>query len=262
MEPDHSLTATPLPTPVAWFDFECVADDRTADRLDPTRVAALVEGPDWVEGKSGRALRFNGDNSAVCRGVGAFNRTDAFSFSLWLRPTEPQARAVVFHRSRAWTDSGSRGYELVLESMRPAFALVHFWPGNALQVRAREPLPLDMWSHLTITYDGSSRASGLRLIPRWRAHAGRDRSRSSLQRYPPSQGMGRRRRGRRRTHPGGALSRFRVSKHGEIDEFQVFDLCLTPIEVRALHAGSTPERPRRRSGWPITSNGSTPSIEP
>jgi hypothetical protein len=240
LKPQPPITPTALPAPVAWYDFEHVEDDRTPDRLDPTRAAALVEGPDWVEGKSGRALRFNGDNSAVCRGVGHFNRTDAFSFSLWLRPTEPQSRAVIFHRSRAWSDSGSRGYELVLESMRPAFALVHFWPGNALQVRARDPLPLDTWSRLTVTYDGSSQASGLRLY-----HDGEPMPVEIVRDHLFKDILHRKEWGDADV-AGVELTlagRFRDSgfRHGTIDEFQVFDLCLTPLEVRALHAGSTPD---------------------
>jgi len=144
---------------------------------------------------------------------------------------------VIFHRSRAWTDSGSRGYELVLESMRPAFALVHFWPGNALQVRARDPLPLGVWSRLTITYDGSSRAGGLRLYRNdtpLAVEIVRDQLfKDILHRQEWGDG------------DVGAVEltlagRFRDSgfKHGQIDEFQVFDLCLTPIEVRTLHGGS------------------------
>ena len=70
---------------------------------------------------------------------------------------------MLFHRSRAWTDSASRGYELVLEEGKPAFALVHFWPGNAIKVRATEALATNRWTHLTVTYDGSSRATGLHL---------------------------------------------------------------------------------------------------
>ena len=70
---------------------------------------------------------------------------------------------MVLHQSRAWTDAGSRGYEMVLEDGRPTFALIHFWPGNAVAVRATAPLPLDAWSTLVVTYDGSSRAAGLRL---------------------------------------------------------------------------------------------------
>jgi hypothetical protein len=76
------------------------------------------------------ALQFSGDNQVVCKEAGNFTRTDPFSFSLWLKPTEPQDRAVVLHHSRAWTDSGSRGYELVLDHGRPFFGLIHFWPAT------------------------------------------------------------------------------------------------------------------------------------
>jgi hypothetical protein len=50
-----------------------------------------------------------------------------------------------------------------MDDGRPFFGLIHFWPGNAIAVRARRPLPLNLWSHLVVTYDGSSRASGIRL---------------------------------------------------------------------------------------------------
>ena len=123
----------------------------------------LVDGPVLAEGRHGSAVRLSGDNSVVCKGSGAFRRTDPFSFTLWIKPTGQQTRAVIFHRSRAWTDSGSRGYELVLEDGRPNFALIHFLPGNAVSVRAKDALPTDAWSHLAVTYDGSSRAAGLGL---------------------------------------------------------------------------------------------------
>ena len=55
-------------------------------------------------------------------------------------PTERQPRAVVLHQSRAWTDAGSRGYELTLDDGRPFFGLIHFWPGNAIAVRATRAL--------------------------------------------------------------------------------------------------------------------------
>ncbi len=109
------------------------------------------------------ALQFSGDNQAVCKGVGHFTRADTFSFSLWLKPMERQDRAVVLHHSRAWADSGSRGYELVLDHGRPFFGLIHFWPGNAIAVRAQQALPTNEWSQIAVTYDGSSRAAGIQL---------------------------------------------------------------------------------------------------
>jgi hypothetical protein len=45
-------------------------------------------------------------------------------------------RAVVLHRSRAWTDAASRGYELLIEEGRLKWSLIHFWPGNAISVRS------------------------------------------------------------------------------------------------------------------------------
>jgi hypothetical protein len=225
------ITIVP-PEPNAAFDFERIEGDRIIDRLDTNRVATLVDGPLPVAGKSGQALEFNGDNLAILKGVGAFHRTSAFSFSLWVRPTETQSRAVIFHRSRAWTDSGSRGYELVLEEMRPAFGLVHFWPGNAIQVRAMDPLPVGAWSHLTITYDGSSRAEGLRLyldgepmiVETVRDHLVKDIVHRKEWGDSDVDNV-------ELTLAG----RFRDSgfKGGAIDEFQVYDRTLTPLEVRS-----------------------------
>ena len=131
-----------LPAPVAHFAFEVVTSNTTPDSVSGTNVATLVEEPKLVPGHDGNGLQFSGDNEVVCGGVPEFKRTDTFSIGLWLKPTEPQERAVVLHQSRSWTDAGSRGYELVLERGRPFFGLIHFWPGNAIAVRGREALPL------------------------------------------------------------------------------------------------------------------------
>ena len=134
--------------------------------------------------------QFNGDNAVVHHGAPTFRRTDPFSIAIRLRPTERQDRAVVLHQSRSWTDAGSRGYEIVLDHGRPTFALTHFWPGNAVAVRATAPLPLDTWSTLVVTYDGSSRAAGLRIYARWLAARHRDAPRSPHPRHRLPQGVG------------------------------------------------------------------------
>lgn len=114
-------------------------------------------------GKNGQALEFGGDDAFTCAGVGEFGRTSPFSFSLWVKPAEHKPRMIVFHRSRAAEDSAFRGYSLVLDEGRPTFSLVHFWPGNAIQLRARDAIPAGEWTHLVVTYDGGSRASGVKI---------------------------------------------------------------------------------------------------
>jgi hypothetical protein len=171
--------------------------------------------------------------------VGHFKRTDPFSISLWLRPGELQARAVVLHHSRAWTDSGSRGYELVLDAGRPHFALIHFWPGNAIAIRARDPLPIGKWSRLTLTYDGSSRASGLALYLDGKPLAS-EVLRDNLYKDILHRGeWGDADAGGVDLTLGG---RFRDSgfKNGDVDELEVYNVCLTPGEVRRL---ADPDRP-------------------
>ncbi len=155
------------PKPTAHFAFDAVVSNTTPDSLS-TNMARLEDGPMLVAAPeigamNNFALQFSGDNQAVIKGVGNFTRADPFSFSLWLKPTEHQDRAVVLHHSRAWSDSGSRGYELVLDHGKPFFGLIHFWPGNAIAVRAKQALPTNEWSQIVVTYDGSSRAAGIQL---------------------------------------------------------------------------------------------------
>ena len=110
----------------------------------------------------GKALAFDGDGAASFA-VGGFTRDDPFTIGLRLRVDREHERAVVLHRSRAWHDAGSRGYELLVEEGRLSLALIHFWPGNAVRVKAIEALPVGSWHHVTLTHDGSGRAAGLGL---------------------------------------------------------------------------------------------------
>jgi hypothetical protein len=217
-----------LPAPVAHYAFDTIVSNTTPDRVSPN-LAKLEDDPKPVAG----ALQFSGDNQVLLKGVKPFLRTDAFSFSVRLQPTEKQERAIILHQSKAGPDAGSRGFELTLDQGRPFFGLIHFWPGNAVAVRAKHPLPLNEWSHLTVAYDGSSRAQGIRLY-----HNGmlleteviRDKlvkdisySDSWTNRYAKQPSLT-------------LAARFRDSgfKNGLIDEVQIFDVCLTPAEVLVL----------------------------
>ncbi len=226
------------PKPVARFAFDTVVSNTTPDSVNATNFARLVDGPGLVTGRDGNALQFSGDNELVCKGVGEFNRTDTFSFSLWLKPMERQDRAVILHRSRAWTDSGSRGYELVLDQGRPFFGLIHFWPGNAIGVRARQALPTNEWSHIAVTYDGSSKAAGIRL------YVNGERLETEIIRDNLYKDIVHRKEWGDSEVGNIHLTlagRFRDSgfKNGLIDNFEVFDVCLTEVEVKLIAFGES-----------------------
>ena len=184
---DLKLEAT-LDHPIAHFTFDELKGNKLADRLHPAappqvadpkaaptpkRVAktALPPGPEavlkgenkLVPGKLGKAIQFTGDDS-VDTPLGNFKRQDPFSLSLWIQTPDVKERAVVLHRSQAWTDAASRGYELLIEEGKLKWSLIHFWPGNAISIRSQTNLPLKQWVHVVVTYDGSSSAKGLKIF--------------------------------------------------------------------------------------------------
>jgi hypothetical protein len=208
--------SAPAPVePVAKFQFE---DLQASGDYKP------------VPGKVGQGIQFGGDDAFVCKGAGQFGRTTPFSFSLWVKPGEHKPREIIFHRSVAAEDSAFRGYSLVLDSGRAVFSLIHFWPGNAIRVQTKDLVPADQWTHIAVTYDGDSRAAGLRIY---------------LNGVPAAVELVRDKLTRDVVHRGdwgdsgspelslGARFRDVGFKDGTVDELLVFDRELTPLEVAA-----------------------------
>ena len=180
-----------------------------------------------VEGRFGKAVKLTGDD-AVGTKVGNFRRYQPFSVSLWMNTPDVKERAVVFHRSRAWTDAGSRGYQLLIEQGKLSWSLIHFWPGNALRIRLKKELPVNEWTHVSVSSDGSSRASGLKIYLNG-VEAECEVVRDDL--YKAIAGGG-------GDHIAiGQRFRDKGFKNGLVDEFRVFSRELSSAEVRSLHSG-------------------------
>lgn len=150
---------------LAHLDFEkdSLHDREMTNLAQKTKPAKLRHRLDAVKnGPVGGAIVFSGDDEIELPKMASFNETDDFSFAVWLRPHEHRERAVIIANSRGGVDDG-RGYEVIMENEIVTFALMHFVPGNEIRIRAKNPLPLNEWTHLAFTYDGSSRAAGLKM---------------------------------------------------------------------------------------------------
>ena len=199
---------------------------RFANALAPDDYASTPKENASVPGRpgAGQALRLSGDD-AVKTKVGNFHRHDPFTISLWLQTPDVKDRAVVLHRSRAWTDAGSRGYELLLEDGRPKWSLIHFWPGDAISIRALDPLPVGTWVNVTVTNDGSARAAGLAIFINGQP-ARTEIIRDHLTKDITGGGGD--------TIALGERFRDRGFKGGLIDDLRVFTRALTPREISTL----------------------------
>lgn len=156
------LPATPNGC-VAHFTFDSLEKDQVANRMDDKSVGKASDHPALVDGPNGKAVSLSGENGFTFPALAEFTRVDPFSLSIRLKAGELADRAVVVHKSRAPIDAGSRGFELLLEAGHVAFGLHHMWPGNSLKVRTRSTIQKDAWTSVTVTYDGSSRAAGIRI---------------------------------------------------------------------------------------------------
>jgi hypothetical protein len=208
---------------IAGYGFEWLDKNKLANWIDEKQPATLKGENKIVPGKVGNAVEFTGDDP-VDLPVGNFHRNEPFSVSLWVKTPDRKERAVVFHRSKAWTDAASRGYELLIEEGRLKWSLIHFWPGDAISIRAKADLPLNEWTHVVVSSDGSGRAAGLRLYINGKL-APVDVIRDSLTRDITGGGQD--------TISLGERFRDRGFKGGMIDEFRVFNRELTPVEALA-----------------------------
>ncbi|MFM8578899.1 MAG: DUF1553 domain-containing protein [Planctomycetaceae bacterium] len=180
-------------------------------------------------GRHGRAVRLTGDHP-VNIPVGNFRRSQPFTVSLWLEAPTRFERAVVFHRSRAWTDAASRGYELIVDEGHLRWSLIHFWPGDAASVRMSEQLPTGEWVHVAVSSDGSGMASGLRMFVNGRPAAA-EVVHDQLTREITGGGGD--------TITIGERFRDHGFKNGLVDDFRVFERALSPLEIRELFEPGT-----------------------
>lgn len=197
-----------------------------------------------TDARGNPAVRLTGDD-AVGLKTGNFTRYQPFSVSLSLHVPDVKERAVVFHRSRAWTDAGSRGYQLLIEDGKVSASLVHFWPGNAISVKTREQLPVNRWTDIAMVYDGSVDASGLSIFIDGK-RAAVDVIKNRLTKNITGGGGD--------NIAIGQRFRDRGLTGGQVSSFHVYDRQLSEYEVASLH---NEEAARASLSTAVTAGGLT-----
>jgi hypothetical protein len=132
----------------------------------------------FTAGMLDKAADFGGETQVDFGPVADFDGCDAFTIASWVRGNGNLEMDVLHKIADPQT---RQGFELLFGEAIPigdlrrgaqlAFRLTHRWPDDALEIRTKEHLPRESkdpdvarpWYHVVIAYDGSGRASGLKL---------------------------------------------------------------------------------------------------
>jgi hypothetical protein len=190
---------------------------------------------DLRPGVKGNAMHFTETEVAILgKGIGYYERTQPFSIDLWVKPAQVYEDSAIFHH-RETENAGNAGYQLHLEKNHLRWEMMHSRAGNGISLLSTQPIPVNEWTHITLTYDGSSRARGTTLYVNG-APAAVTVARDNLTRTiipngnanQADQALG---------LAFGKRLRAQTLKGGAVDEVRVFNAALTPAEVGYLHSG-------------------------
>ena len=108
-----------------------------------------------------RGLGLDGRTSVTFSSWPPRERNQAFTFAAWLKVPGNGNGSVI---ARMDVGQSYRGYDLWVQNRAVGTHIVSSWPQNALKVVSAQPLAADKWQYVAVVYDGSSKASGVKIF--------------------------------------------------------------------------------------------------
>jgi hypothetical protein len=151
------------------FTFDEPSGKEFQNMADP-KHKANAEGDDSLSnaavrpGRIGKARYIFGDNSvSFGDNFAFFERNQPFSISIWMNLHDPSVTGSLIHKSNG-VFNGYRGWNLFREKDgRIKLTISHVWPENAIEIQSVDKFPINKWTQIGFSYDGLSKASGLKL---------------------------------------------------------------------------------------------------
>jgi hypothetical protein len=154
---------------VAYFNFDNkdMKDSIIHNLINEKQSGKLNKTSAFLPGYSGNALAITGDEAPTYNGnelMNSFEKNEPFSVSMWIKAPKPTAKGFTLMANNASTYHAFRGYEFLLDKGRLCVRLVNSWPSNALRAISKDSIPVGKWQHVAFTYDGTSKAEGIRFF--------------------------------------------------------------------------------------------------
>jgi hypothetical protein len=201
------------------YPLDFTPDNQVRNTVGEHEWGVVTGNADWTNGHIAQALNCDGQTYVDLGDTAAFERTDAFSYGAWIRPKGDGSGAVIARMDDA---EAYRGWDVFVTGGHVEAHLINHWPDNAIHAKTKQPLKPEQWTHVFITYDGSSTADGLGIhfngMPQ-KVDVTRDQLTATIKTNKPLH-IGRR-------NPSAFFT-------GAIDDVRIYGRCLTRDEVAAL----------------------------
>jgi len=125
------------------------------------RNPKLGKGYSWQDGPPGaKALQPQGA-ALTLNDVGDFEKEQAYTCAAWVKaPANDSSGAIC---ARMDDNNGYRGWDFWMQARRFGSHIIHKWSDDALKVVGKNPVKANEWVHVTVTYDGSGKAAGVKV---------------------------------------------------------------------------------------------------
>ncbi|HKA01412.1 MAG TPA: DUF1553 domain-containing protein, partial [Candidatus Solibacter sp.] len=126
----------------------------------PLKTRAVGGGVFMAMGRQGEAPVFDGTAYLDAGDVGGFDIRDRFTLSAWVRSDSVPDGSIL---TRMADNPKGRGYGLRLDQGKIHVHLTSSYADDAIRLETEETLEPRRWYHLTVTYDGTINAEGVRV---------------------------------------------------------------------------------------------------
>ncbi|MCS7025239.1 MAG: DUF1553 domain-containing protein [Bryobacteraceae bacterium] len=130
-----------------------------ARHFDFEKPEAAGQGVSLQPGRFGLAAHFDGKGFLEAGKIREYGFYSRFTLSAWIRPTAADGAIL----TRAKDISEETGLGLYLKDGKLQLNLVQRWLDDAIRVETESAIPLQEWTHVAATYDGTRVADGVRL---------------------------------------------------------------------------------------------------
>ncbi len=127
------------------------------------KQAELGDKAVWVAGQlAAKALQFKPGVKFQVADAGDFEKNQGFSYGAWVNVPAGARQGAALARMDEANDY--RGWDLWIENNKVGAHIINKWPDDALKVVSKTQIPSGKWSHVFISYDGSGKASGVKVF--------------------------------------------------------------------------------------------------